>query len=104
MPEFAYRCVITLEQTEFAIEDALVEFGVAQVEEAAEQQTIIESIQPELEGEGSRRYIHEVDMAREELFAAEETTETRRKFTSLPITTRSTASARASSTYLMTSR
>jgi hypothetical protein len=78
--------VITLEQTGFAMEDALVELGVAQVEDAAEQQAILESIQSELEVEANRRYIHEVDMAHEELFADEEMKRTRRSFAPPPMT------------------
>lgn len=52
----------TPEQDGFEMEDAVTEFEVAQVEEAVEQQTILESIQFETEVAANRRVLHEMDM------------------------------------------
>lgn len=53
----------------FAMDDALAEFEVAQAEEEAEQQAILESIQSEVEVAANRRYLCEADVELEELFA-----------------------------------
>lgn len=54
------------------MEDVLEEFELAQVEEAADQHAILESIQDEMEVAMNRHFIHEADVKREQLFVDEE--------------------------------
>lgn len=86
-------------QAGFGMEDTLAEFELGQVKEAWEQQATLDSIHSEAEMEANRRFLHEADMGREELFA---TRRTCRSFARPSMTMRSAALARTSSTSPMT--
>lgn len=55
-------------QAEFGLQDALEEFKVGQAEKAAGQHAILEFIQSEAEVAANCRFLHEVEMEREQLF------------------------------------
>ena len=59
---------LTSPAAEFAMDDALAEFDVAQAEEAMEQHAILESIHSKLEVAENRHYLHKADVELEELF------------------------------------